>query len=68
MSDQTAQPFPFEPAPYHNQSLFSNYLLDNSLPFTPRWEKAEIDSADFGDWLRGHYAQEKDQLTDFITK
>jgi len=50
---------------HRNEYLFSDHYLDNLLPQDPRWEAALAETGAFLGWLRGHYAEEQNQLADY---
>ncbi|MEA3344806.1 MAG: N-6 DNA methylase [Chloroflexota bacterium] len=52
-------------SPHRNRYLFSDHYLENILPDDPRWEQALAEAEGFCAWLRGLYADERDQLADY---
>jgi hypothetical protein len=52
--------------PHRNRYLFSDHYLENILPDDPRWEEARAEAEAFCDWLRERYADERDQLPDYL--
>lgn len=50
---------------YNNQSLFSDHYLSDILRADEAWRHAIPQAQAFLAWLRGLYAQEKDQLAGY---